>query len=160
MIAQDFGHFAFGDRAVVFDRNHGIANFCAAMNDSSDGDPPDIGVIIQHGDQHLKRLIGVGYRRQNPMNDGIQQRLHVHSRIGKIQGRSAFLAGGIDDGEIQLFIGGIEFAKEVKRLIDNLFRSGVGAVDLVNDHDGFEVQFQRFFQHKLGLWHGTVKGID
>ena len=59
-----------------------------------------------------------------------------------------------------MFVGGIEFAKQIERLIDNFFRPGVGTIDLVNDHNRLEMQFQRLFEDEFRLGHGPFERVD
>ncbi len=78
----------------------------------------------------------------------------VHVQLGIAQ-----LGAGVDHREIELVIGGVQFAEQVEDHVDHFVRARAGAVDLVDDHDRLEAEIEGFLQHETGLRHGAVQGI-
>ncbi len=66
------GHFERKGASIRAHQNRGLALFDLTAEDPADPDAPDKIVVIQHGHQHLKRLIGVGDRRGNVFNDFLE----------------------------------------------------------------------------------------
>ena len=67
---------------------------------------------------------------------------------------------GGDDGELDVVVAGVEVQEQLVDLVDHLVGPGVGAVDLVEHHDGRQVAGQGLGQHVAGLGHGAVGGVD
>ena len=63
-------------------------------------------------------------------------------------------------GELELFLGCVEVDEEVVDGVQDLLRTGVGTVDLVDDHDGAEFELQRFVQHETRLGQGAFGAVD
>ncbi len=49
--------------------------------------------------------------------------------------RVSFLRACIDDRKIELFIGGLKLDEKVEHHVQNLVRTSIFPVDLINDHD-------------------------
>ena len=62
--------------------------------------------------------------------------------------------------EIERLFVGVEVDEEVKDLVGDLLRSGVGLVDLVDDDDWREVVRERLLQHESRLRKRALGGID
>ncbi len=74
--------------------------------------------------------------------------------------RKAAEAGGVADGEVELFIVGAEFDEEVKGEVEGAVGVGVGAVDLVEDDDGAQADLEGLGEDKTGLGHRPFLGVD
>ena len=70
-------------------------------------------------------------------------------RLGKR--RDAVARAGVDDGELDLVLIGVQVEEEVVRLVDDLVDPGVGTVRLVDAEDHREPSGQRLAQHEAGL---------
>jgi len=116
-----------------------------SVNNATDSNSANIRIIFKDGDQHLKRFFRVSYWRKYAMNDGVQKRFHVLVIFIQIHGGATFFPRGKDNGEIELLVGGIQLAKEIERLVDDLVWSGIGSVNFVDHDDGLQMQFKRFF---------------
>ena len=55
--------------------------------------------------------------------------------------------------EVELIVVGVQRQEQVEDGFQRLLGLGVGAVDLVDHHDGLQAQLQRLGQHELGLRH-------
>ena len=75
-------------------------------------------------------------------------------------GGPALLAAGVHVGEVELFVGGADGREEVEGVVEHAVGIGVGPVDLVQHHDGFEAELQRLAKHELGLRHDAFLGVD
>ena len=79
--------------------------------------------------------------------------------IGEIRGRDAELADGVEDGEIELILVGVEVDEQVEDLVEHFLRARVGAVDLVDDDDRRELGFERLRQHEARLRQRAFGGV-
>jgi hypothetical protein len=64
------------------------------------------------------------------------------------------------DGEIELFVIGIEAHEQVEHFVQHFLRAAVGTVDLVDDDDRLEAQRQRLAGDELGLRHRPFGAVD
>ncbi len=124
LVDQEFRHLAPLGLPRPRHQNDGVSHANGPVDDPTDRYAPDIGIVVQDGDQHLEWLVRIGHRRKHPMHDRVQQGLHVLSLIFQIQSRPSFLARGIDDGEVELFIRRVQLAKQIEGLIDDLMGAG------------------------------------
>ena len=67
---------------------------------------------------------------------------------------------GVDNRKIELLIGGFEFDKQIEHHVEDLVRSRVLAVDLVDDHDRLGFVLERLAQDKAGLCLRSVMCVD
>ena len=58
-----------------------------------------------------------------------------------------------------MLFGRIQVEHEVKDLLLHKVRGAILLVHLVDDHNGFQSQFDGLAQHKSRLWHGPLKSI-
>ena len=72
----------------------------------------------------------------------------------------SLLRTGVNDGEIQLLIGGIELDEEVKDHVQHLVRPSIFPVDFIDDNDRPRLVLQGFAQDKLGLSLRAVMRVD
>ncbi len=108
---------------------------------------------------HLEQAVHIGGRGGNLGNHHLKKRFEVGAGLMIIQGGCSIPGFGVDDGEVQLPVGGIQLHKEVKDFIEDLIWPSVGAVNFIDDNDNAQVSLQGFAQDKLGLSHGALKGI-
>ena len=126
---------------------------------ASDGDTAHELVIVNGADQHLERLVQVGLRRGDIVQNGVEQRLQVGAHhIGGVTGGT--VAGGTEQhGAVQLLGGGIQIQQKLQHLIDDLMDALVGPVDLVDDHDDAMAQLQGAAEDEAGLGHGALRRV-
>ncbi len=72
----------------------------------------------------------------------------------------AVLCAGVDDWEVELFVGRLQLHKQIEYQVEDLVWTRIFPVDLVNDDDGLEFVFQRLAQNKARLRLRSVMGID
>ncbi len=116
-------------------------------------------VVVNGGHQHLGGSLRVTLRCRNVVQNCIEERLHIHIRIFHLVLGKAGLGGSEQEGAVQLLIGSIEIHHELQHLIHNLFGSGLGLVDLIDDHENRQTQVQGTLQHETCLGHRTLEGI-
>ncbi len=101
-----------------------------------------------------------GPRRRDLLHDGLEEGVHALVRVGLgVVDDPALQRRAVDHGEVGLLVGGAQFEEEVEGLVERSMRIGVGAVDLVDDHDGAQTQAQRPHEHVAGLRHGALVGV-
>ncbi len=115
---------------------------------------------LQDGADHAERsLLDIG--RRHMLQHQIEQRRHAERlrTLGSLR-HPAVATGAVEDGKVQLFIGGVERGEQVEHLVDDLLRAGIGAIDLVDRDDRPEADLQRLADHELGLRHRAFGRVD
>ena len=93
--------------------------------------------------------------RQN----GLEERPQVGQRRVGIVRATAFLGHGVQDGKVELVFGGVEIDEQIVDLVEHLAGAGVLSVDLVDHHDGRQLQGQRLGEHEARLGQGAFGRI-
>ena len=75
-------------------------------------------------------------------------------------GDPALLGGAIENGKVELLFGGVESGKKVEYFVDHFDVAFVRAIDLVDHDDRLQPDLERLGQHKFGLRHRPLGGID
>ena len=70
------------------------------------------------------------------------------------------LADGVEDGEVELMLVGVEVDEEVVDLVEDFLRARVGAVDLVDDDDGRQFGFEGLGKDVARLRQRAFGGVD
>ena len=99
-------------------------------------------------------------RSRNLVYNLVEQIFDVVGRRLPVLTHPAVLGRTVDHGEVQLVLGGIEVAHQVKHHLIDLFRATVGLVYLVHHNDRLQSELQRLLQDKSCLRHRSLKGID
>ena len=116
-------------------------------------------VIVDGGDQHLRRAFHVAFGRGDVFQNGLKQRPQVGRGLIQIQRGRTGAGGGVHDGPIQRGLVRAQFNEQIQHLVHHFLAAGVGPVDLVDDHDNGQLQAQRLAQHKTGLGHGAFEAV-
>src|ERR1700682_5177517 len=85
------------------------------------------------------------------LHDGLEKRRHVLAVVVQLAESETVLGTGINDWEIELRVRGLELDKEIENHVEDLVRTRVFPVDLVDDDDWLEVIFHRLAQDKTRL---------
>ena len=85
--------------ALLVDHGHRLGLGELAREDLADGHAPDVVGVLQRGHQHLQRLVRIGLRGRDTVDDRLEDRLHVAVGLRQIRRRPAFLGRGVDHRE-------------------------------------------------------------
>mmetsp|Transcript_13298 Transcript_13298/g.32302 ORF Transcript_13298/g.32302 Transcript_13298/m.32302 type:complete len:361 (+) Transcript_13298:660-1742(+) len=133
--AEDLGDFSHVDlHPLVVERDDGVVDLSAARVDATGQEAPEELVTAQHRRHHRKRFGGVSRRRGQVGDDEVEQRRRVLPRPVERQIRPPQAAGRVDDGEVELLLGGAEVREQVEHVRLHLVDARGLLVDLV-DHD-------------------------
>ena len=130
---------------------HVVACVQRALKDAANGDAAEVIGVIEIGDQNLQRAFGVARGRGNGVDDGLEQRLQIDAGLGQIGRGGACLGHRVEHRKIELRFFRVEIDEKVVDLVQHFLRARVGAVDLVDHHDGLELGFERLGQHVARL---------
>ena len=83
----------------------------------------------------------------------------IHAGNVWIERGRARLGHRVEYREVELILFGVQIDEKIVNFVQNFLRARVGAVDLVDDHDGLELGFQRLGQHVARLRQRTLGGI-
>ena len=131
-----------------------------AAGDAADADAADELVVVDRGDEHLRRGLGIALRRGDVLENRVKQRAQVLAGLGKVERRGARAGAGIDDRRVELALVRVEIDHQVDGLADDLLAAGVRTVDLVDDDDDRQAERQRMLKDEAGLRHRAFKGVD
>ncbi len=115
--------------------------------------------VVDRADLQSHRAVGVDVRCRDGLDDGVEQRNHVHVAIARLEARVAVHGRRVHHGEVQLLVGGAQLHHQVEHLVHRAFGVGVGAVDLVHHHDDAQAPLQRMRQHETRLGLGAFVGV-
>ncbi len=71
----------------------------------------------------------------------------------------AGLGVGVDHRELHLGLGGVQVDEQIVDFVQDFLYAAVGAVDLVDDHDGGQSLLQGLAQDEAGLGQGPFGGV-
>ena len=159
--SEDLRHAPLLDQiAVGIEHLDGLIRFHAAGKDAAGDDAAEIGIGLEDCAQHAERAF-LDRRRGDVTDHEVEQRRHPLVLGACWIGRHpALLGGAVKDGEIELLFGRIERGEQIEDLVGDFARAGVGAVDLVDEHDGLETHFQRLGDDEFRLRQRSLGGID
>ncbi len=157
--AVELGDLALDHGAVAAADGHDVARADAAVDHAAQRDAAHVVIVVVVGDQDLQRRVRISLRSGDELVDGLEERLQVLLGIGELEGAGALAGDGVEDGELDLVLAGVEVDVEVVDLVQDLFHARVLAIDLVDDHDRGEVQLQGLSQHESRLRQGPLRGV-
>ena len=94
------------------------------------------------------------------LDDGPEQRPQVGARHVPLGRRPAGPGVGVEDGEADLVLVGVEVQEQLLDLVDHVVDPGVGPVDLVHDQHHRQAGLERLAQDEAGLGQGALRGVD
>ena len=116
--------------------------------------------MVHRADLERDRAVRLAVGRGHFLQNGFQQGNHVHVFVLRCVPGVAVHRAGVDDGEVQLLVGGLQFHHEVEHLVHHFFGAAAGPVDLVDDYHDAQPQRQRMFEHEARLGHGAFERVD
>ncbi len=141
------------------DHGHPVVLAHLAVDDAADHEPADIVVPVERGGPELEPHLGIEAGR----GDGVDQRLEERGQRLRIvvEGKlgDALAGVGVEDGEVELVLRGLEIDEEIVDLVEHLHGPGVLAVDLVDHDDGGEAGLERLLEHEARLGQGAFRRV-
>ncbi len=116
-------------------------------------------IVVDRGDEHLRGSVDLDRRGRNHFENGVHQRTKIVGERIRREPGAALPADGIDDRELELGRVHGEIEEEIVDQFNDLVDPGRLLVDLVDDHDRTEADFQGAGQHGPRLWHRSFGGI-
>ena len=146
-------------RVVVVHQHALLVHPNGAVVHLADSDAAHVLVVVDGADEHLGGGVGIPLRGRDVVEDGLKEGRHIRLRIVQLLLGKATLGGRVQEGAVQLLIGGVQIHKELQNLVYHLLGAGLRAVDLVQADDHRQIQVQGLAQHKLRLGHGALVGV-
>ena len=156
----ELGDAHFLDPCIQLAHRHRVADAHAAVEDAADGDSSDIVARIEVGDQQLQRRVRITTRRRHVLDNRVEQRSQVCALGVCVPARRPGPGVGVEDGEIELLIVGVEIDEEIVDLVQHLLRTRVGPVDFVDDHNRGQPALERLAEHEPRLRQRSLGCID
>ena len=159
LMREDRCDFAFFFFTALVNTNNRLSQLHCATDDTTIGDSTQVIAVIEVRYQHAEEIHSRSRWRRDVLNDGLVKRLHAVSGFTHLIHRIALLGAGVDVREIELLVGGIELHEEFKNHVEHLVRTGVLAVDLIDNDDWLETVLHRLAKHEFGLGLRTIMRI-
>ncbi len=147
-------------RAVVLDDEHGLTLVNGTRRKATNADTADEARMVDRAHLQRDRVVRVDIGSGNLLQNGVEQRIHVHVAVVRLVARIAVHRARVHDGEVELLVGSLELDHQVEHLVDDLLGAAARAVDLVDDHDDAQAQLKRMLEHEARLRHGAFERVD
>ena len=131
----------------------------AAMQ-ATNADATFVAAVVDGAHLHRNRAISVDVGRRNFLQNGIEQRNHVHIAVVVFITSVAIHGRSVDNREIELLVGSAKLDHEVEYLVDGGFGVGVGAVDFVHDNHDAQAGLESVRKHETRLGLGALICVD
>ena len=136
-----------------------LADPDTAVPDPPDRHPPDVVVGAQVRDQQLERMVGRVGRRRGDLDQHVEQRPQVLAGLVERRRRRAGLGVRVDDREVDLVLVGAEVHEQLVDVVEDLGRTGVRAVDLVERDDHRQAPGHRLLEDVAGLRQRALRRV-
>ena len=127
---------------------------------SSDSYSADKFVIVDRGNEKLKRLFLFSLGSGHIFDNGIKKGLKIGARGMGIEGCRSRSARAEEHRGIELLVGCIKLEKKLKNLVTDLVKTGIGTVDLVYDNDYSVIHRKCLFKHEASLRHRPLCRVN
>src|SRR5437762_609482 len=121
--------------AIAMNTDDRIADRDATADDTPERNSSKIIAIIQVRHEHLKKWLRGNLRRRDVAHDCFKKRRHVVAVVVQFAHGVTVFGARINDREIELVIGCLQFNKKIENHVDDPMRSCVFSVDLIDDND-------------------------
>ena len=140
---------------------YGIPLLHGAGGDAANGHAAHVVVPVNIGNEHLELPFRIGILRSGDVLHNLEQkRRAVHRRFPLHGIHEIAVAGGpVHKGSFKLFVRGAQFQEKLQHLVMHGGRVGMGAVDLVNDHNGHQPFLKGLAKHETRLGLRTFKSV-
>src|SRR5439155_23580001 len=140
--------------AIAVNADDGISDCNATADDAPERNSSQVIAVIQIRDEHLKEWLTRNFWRRHMLHNRLEKRRHVFVVFVQFAHGKTVLRAGVNDWEIELLVGGLEFDEEIENLVQDFVRARVFSVDFVDDNNRLQFVFHRFAQNKtrLRLW--------
>src|SRR5580692_7892358 len=136
-----------------------FAGMHGAVEDAGDGEATQIVAVIKVRNQNLQWTCGVAFGERDRLYNGVEERTQIFSAAFDIGRSRADLGVGVEHGEIELILFGVEIDEQVVDFVQHFLGTRIGAVDLIDNDDGREFGFERLAQHVAGLRQRAFAGV-
>src|SRR5205807_4670218 len=140
--------------AIAVDADDRVANYDATTDNATERNSYEVITVIQIRDEHLKEWLARNFWRRHVLHDRLKERRHVYVVFVQFAHGKTVLRAGINNWEIELLVGRLQFDEEIENLVQDLVRPCVFSVDLVDDNYRLQFVLHRLAQNKtrLRLW--------
>ena len=115
--------------------------------------------VVHGADLQSHRAVDVHVGGGNLVQNGVEQRHHVHVAVIGLAASVAVHSRGVHHREVELLVAGAQFHHEVEDLVHGTLGIGVGAVNLVHDHHNAQATLKRMGKHETGLGLRALVGV-
>ena len=157
--AENLGDAGGLEGAVPHGHHRGLVDVHLPAGDFADSDAPQVGGVVQGGNQHLEGAVRGALGGGDVLDNMLAEGRQVLPFVIQVVHGPAVPPGGIDHGEIQEFVGGVEPDEEVEDLVHRPVGPRGGLVDFVDDHHDGEGEGEGLLQDEEGLGHGALLGV-
>ena len=145
--------------AVGLHDQHLLLLVQGAAVQTADADTTLIAAVVDGADLQGHRALGVHIGARDFVDDGVEQRDHVHVAVFGLQTGIAVDRGSVHHGEVKLLVGSAQLDHQVEHLVHSALGIGVGAVDLVHDDHDAQAALKGVGEHETRLRLGALISV-
>src|SRR5262249_57573569 len=123
-------------------------------------EPADVIVVIEIGDEQLKRVVAQFAWRRNRSDDLLEQWLQILGTVFQLSFGGAVARNGVENRKVDLLVVGVEIEKQLVNLIAHFGRTSIATIDLVDHRDCRQTRLESFAQHESSLGQATLSDVD
>ena len=128
--------------------------------DTSDTYSSDELVIVDRGNEKLKRVLLVTVGSRHIFQNSVKKRSQVCTGSVRIEGCGTCSARAEEHRRIELLVGRIKLKKKLKHLVAYLVKTGIGTVYLINNDDDSVIHGKSLFKHEASLGHRSLSRVN
>ena len=126
---------------------------------TADADTTLIAAVVDGADLQGHRTLGVNIGARDLVDDGVEQRDHIHVAVIGLQAGVTVDRGSVHHGEVKLLVGSTQLDHQVEHLVHSPLGIGVGAVDLVHDDHNAQAALKSMGKHETRLRLGSLISV-
>jgi hypothetical protein len=144
----------------VAERHH-RARRQRSLHHPPDGETPEVVRSIEVGDERLQWSVGspAGAGTVSTIESSSGAQVGVLRRDADAGDRPTLPRDGAEHREVDVLLGHLEVEEQLVDLVHHRSHAGVGAVDLVDDHDRRDAAGDRLREDVAGLRHRSLCGV-
>jgi hypothetical protein len=127
---------------------------------TADTNAADELVIVDRGNEKLKRIFLLALGSRHIFDNGIEKGLKVCTGGIGVEGCSSCSARAEEHRRIKLLVSSVKLKEKLKNLVSDLVKTGIGAVNLIYNYDYSVVKSKCALKNESGLRHRALCRIN
>src|SRR5439155_7354707 len=109
--------------AIALDADDRVADYYATADDTLKRNSSEVIAVIQIRHEHLKEWLARNFWRRHMLHNRLKERCHVFVAFVQLAHGKTVLRAGINNREIELLVGCLQFDEEIENLVQDFVRA-------------------------------------